>query len=171
MAECPICGKRIVPASGRIDSEILLAGEFPGAEEMMRGVPFVGETGKVLEYELFLVGINMRECRLTNLWQHYKPASKKVETYQSCYDQFVMELIKEMRGRKVLLMGSENANTFLPMKISACAGLLVESALFPKDVQFVQMCVNPAVAINAGGTVGELRLAIQKFARRINENK
>ncbi len=164
MVTCPICQQRIVPASGPISSDVLLVGEFPGFEELQRGVPFVGEAGKILEYELFLVGLNLRGFRLTNLWQHMKP-KKMDETSQQCFNQFVVELTKEMRGRKVLLMGSENANTFLRWKISDCSGLLVESPLFPNDVVFVQACVNPATALH--GTVGELRHAIQKFAERI----
>jgi len=126
----------------------------------------VGEAGRILEYELFLVGLNMREFRLANLWQHTKP-KKMDDVSQRCFDHFVIELTKEMHGRKVLLMGSENANTFLRWKISDCSGLLVESPLFPKDVIFVQACVNPAAALHEN--VGELRLAIQKFAKRIKE--
>ena len=163
MATCPCCGKVIVPAAGPLDSDILLVGEYPGHDELRRGIPFVGEAGHILEHELFLVGMNMREYRLTNLWQHFKP-SKMDDTSRGCLDEFVIALTKEMRGRKVLLMGSENANLFLQWKISDCSGLLVESALFPNDVQFVQACVNPASVLH--GNVGELRLAIQKFAER-----
>ena len=170
MAECPVCGKRIVPAWGDTNSDVLIAAEFPGNDEMRRGIPFVGEMGAVLEYELFLVGVNLREFRIANLWQHYKP-TKMTEEGQECYNHFVGDLVKEMKGRKVLLMGSENANTFLSMKISECSGLVVNSPLFPKDVKFVQMCVNPAVALQKGGTLGEVRLAIQKFARRCKEVK
>lgn len=165
MAECVVCGRRVVPAWGNPESNILIAGEFPGEIEMQRGIPFVGEMGKVLEYELFLVGMNLREFRLANLWGHYKP-KKMDETSQECFSHFVSDLVKEMSGRKVLLMGSENANTFLSWKISECSSLLVESPLFPKDVVFVQMCVNPAIALQKGGTLGEVRLAISKFAER-----
>lgn len=166
MATCEVCGQRIVPASGPVDSDVLLVGEFPGRDELDRGVPFVGEAGRILEYELFLVGLNMRDFRLANLWQHPKP-DKMNEISQQCFDRFVVDLIKEMRGRKVLLMGSENANTFLRWKISDCSGLLVESPLFPKDVVFVQACVNPAAALHEN--VGELRNGIQKFYNRLGK--
>ena len=45
-ANCPQCKKLLIPAYGT--GCVLLVGEFPGFEEVKRGVPFVGRTGDVL---------------------------------------------------------------------------------------------------------------------------
>jgi uracil-DNA glycosylase family 4 len=138
MATCPICQQRIVPASGPISSDVLLVGEFPGFEELQRGVPFVGEAGKILEYELFLVGLNLRGFRLTNLWQHAKP-DKMNETSQQCFNHFVVELTKEMRGRKVLLM-ERNATTFLRWKLVIVQACWWSPHIFRMMLYLTGMC-------------------------------
>jgi uracil-DNA glycosylase family 4 len=161
MDNCPVCNSRIVPACGRIESDILIVGEFPGADEMERGAPFVGTAGEILNYELGRVGIDMWSCRLTNMWLHYM--NKEI----GCFEYGLKELTLEMAGRKVLLMGSELCNYFLGEKVSKLYGLVVESALFPRSMQFAMIAPNPGIALHQ--PVGELRLSIQKFAHKSKE--
>ena len=158
---CPVCGSTLVEPYG--DSDILLVGEFPGDKEMQRGVAFVGEAGAILSYELNRVGIDLWACRVTNLWQHYQ--NKEI----GCFEYGLKSLTMEMAGRKVLLMGSELANYFLGEKVSKLYGLEVQSPLFPRSIQFAMVAPNPAIALHQ--PVGELRLSLQKFARKAKEVK
>jgi len=154
---CLICSQKIVPAYG--EGDMLLVGEYPGTDEMAQGRPFVGQAGRILEAELMRLGINMnRQCRLTNLWQHYKTKSPE------CFQHFVKDLTPEMAGRKVLLMGSDLSAYFLGEKISDWSGLEVKSSLFPRSTQFVMMSQNPASCLHS--PVGEFRLALEKYVRR-----
>jgi len=45
---------------------IMLVGEGPGAQEISRGEPFVGEAGKLLRWLLENAGIDRDECYITN---------------------------------------------------------------------------------------------------------
>ena len=158
---CPVCGAKLVLPFGREDSNVLLVGEYPGLEELRRGIPFIGQAGEILDRELSRVNIQMGQCRVTNLWQH------ELNKNQECFTEGLKSLTKEMDGRKVLLMGSELASFFLNDKVTRWSGMEVQSALFPRSVEFVMMSVNPALCLHQ--PAGEFRLAIQKFAERCKE--
>jgi len=161
---CSICGAMLVEPAGRESSDVLLVGEYPGEAEMQMGIPFVGDTGKLLEYELMRAGLDINTCRMTNLWQHYKSKD------EGCLNYMVRSLTLEMAGRKVLFMGSDLLLLFLNDKVSDWAGLEIKSPLFPKSTQWVMCAPNPGYALHA--TIGEVRLSLQKFVknvRRLNE--
>ena len=157
---CEFCGDRLVPAyRGRND--ILIVGEYPEIEDSNNGVPFRGQGGEILRYELSRVGNNIWDNNLCNFWLHDKNKNN------DCFEMGVMALTREMAGRKVLLMGSEMSRYFLSKSITDVSGLEVKSPLFPNSVQFVMMSVSARSALHS--TVGELRHAIETFIRRCNE--
>ena len=64
-----------VPGIGPKDARIILVGEAPGAEEELRGEPFVGSSGKLLNDCLANVGISRSECYLTNVMKTRPPGN------------------------------------------------------------------------------------------------
>ena len=56
-----------VPARGNIRAKIALVGEAPSFEEERLLEPFVGPSGHLLNEQLSKVGINRRDCWLTNI--------------------------------------------------------------------------------------------------------
>jgi len=56
---CPLCGQRrqAVLGVGDLDPDWLFIGEGPGAEEDVKGEPFVGQAGKLLDNMLAALGI------------------------------------------------------------------------------------------------------------------
>ena len=167
---CPICDRQMVATSGP-PSEILLVGEFPGPEEVIKGVPFVGKAGDVLKDELTKAGISYRTCRVTNLWSHNKPSEKK-EYYAEDFDFHFKRLMEEIsKAKYVLLMGSELAPIFTGHNVSDVAGLNligeVESKIpLPKSLKVCVFAHNPAFVFH--GPVGEFRQAIQRFKELIS---
>lgn len=65
-------------AVGPSDARIMLIGEAPGAEEEVRGMPFVGASGKELRRMLAQAGIDMDTTYRTNVF-HVRPAGNDVE--------------------------------------------------------------------------------------------
>lgn len=148
------CGKSIVPAHGPIDSPILLCGEFPGLEEVKQGRPFVGPSGRILRSELMRVGINLSDCRVTNIALHMFPED-------GCYTYGMEQVINEARGRRaILLLGSECSRIFLEKSVLQVSGLVVKSKYL--DAPVIVVAPNPAIVIS--GTLGEFRLAVERFA-------
>jgi uracil-DNA glycosylase family 4 len=64
---------RTVPAEGPPRARIAIVGEAPGQQEESMGRPFVGGAGKMLSAMLDSVGINRRECYVTNVSNERPP--------------------------------------------------------------------------------------------------
>ena len=153
---CPYCEEPLVlPYKGRNDW--LLVGEFPDEIDSDRGVPFSGEAGSILKYELSRLGVNMWDCSLTNLWLHDKSKNEQ------CFEAGVKSLTLEMAGRKVLLMGAECAKYF-GYAVNDVSGLVVTSPLFQKSTQWVMMANSPGIVLHR--PLGEFRLSLKKYIDR-----
>jgi len=161
--ECPICkADNCVPARGNKNSPVLIIGEFPGKEETKVGKPLVGPTGRLLASELLKCGgIDIKTFRLCNLWLHEPNGNKE------CFQYGINKVLEDCKDKKViLLLGSETVKFFCDVNVSDVSGLEVVSQYL--SAPLVMASVNPAIAFKAGG-IGEVRLSLQKFARRLEE--
>ena len=74
------------------------------------------------------------------------------------------QVIKEAKGKQaILLIGSDTIKYFCDLKVHNVNGLEVKSNYF--SAPLVMACVQPATVFH--GCVGELRLGLNKFAKRI----
>lgn len=67
-----------VPPSGPYDADILVIGEAPGKEENDEGIPFVGDSGKLLRGTLKDTGFDEGRIRFANLSNH-RPNDNRFE--------------------------------------------------------------------------------------------
>lgn len=161
---CPVCAEKICPPSGHGD--VLILGEHPGRAEIEAGRPFATHhmyvtAGKVFRTELAKVGLDLARFRVTNLWLHEPNGNE--DCFKVGYDM----ALEEAKGKKaILLVGSDAVDTFTSLKVSDVCGLQVESAILSAPIIYAM--VNPAVALHGRG-IGEVRLAIQKFAARLEK--
>jgi uracil-DNA glycosylase family protein len=65
-----------VPGKGPSDARIMLVGEQPGDEEDLRGRPFVGPAGRILDQCLEAAGLKRDEIYVTNAVKHFKWAPR-----------------------------------------------------------------------------------------------
>jgi len=65
-----------VPGYGNVDAEILFIGEGPGANEDREGLPFIGRSGKYLDYLIDLIGLNREQVFITNVVKHRAPDNR-----------------------------------------------------------------------------------------------
>lgn len=71
---------RTVDGAGPVPARIMIVGDFPGAEDTIRGLPFQGSAGAELRRMLADAGIPIEECYMTNLF-NFRPASGSGEEY------------------------------------------------------------------------------------------
>ncbi|WP_371669827.1 UdgX family uracil-DNA binding protein [Streptomyces sp. NBC_00289] len=76
-AECRGCplhrdATQTVFGAGSADARVMLVGEQPGDQEDLRGEPFVGPAGKLLDRALAEAGIDPGEAYVTNAVKHFK---------------------------------------------------------------------------------------------------
>ena len=69
----PVClahvrpGKKVVFGVGSIDAQIMLVGEAPGADEEVRGEPFVGPAGQLLTKMIQAMGLQRQQVYIGNI--------------------------------------------------------------------------------------------------------
>ena len=123
----------------------------------------------MLRAELFRQGINIDDCRRTNLWLHEPTPKRDKKLYEQELNWHFQQLMKEMYGRKaVLLMGAEPRRMF---DVSYATCTPVRSSLVPAEVKVLCVSPNPAVALRTNAVIGTLRLAMQNFAEAIYDER
>jgi len=90
--KCPLWkGRRnAVPGAGNTDTVVLFVGEAPGYWEDVKGLPFVGAAGKVLDMLLRSIGLPRDSVFITNVVkcrppENRDPLPNEVETCTSLY--------------------------------------------------------------------------------------
>ncbi|MEQ8672429.1 MAG: uracil-DNA glycosylase [Aggregatilineales bacterium] len=67
---------KAVPGYGDPSAEILFIGEAPGFYEDQQGLPFVGKSGRYLDYLLTLIGMKREQVFITNVVKHRPPDNR-----------------------------------------------------------------------------------------------
>lgn len=65
-----------VPGYGDASADILFIGEGPGHNEDQQGLPFVGRSGRYLDYLLELIGLERSQVFITNVVKHRPPDNR-----------------------------------------------------------------------------------------------
>lgn len=152
-----LCGRKMVSPVGPKDATILVVGESPDFKDLQVNMPFVSERGDVLRAELSSVGIDLRHCRLTFVWRHAPEKDCKGH---------MGDVLREMKNCPyVLLIGAGTMKAFAIDGLDTRIGLPMSSVFFPAEVKIVVGVTNPPTH----SAIGEFRLALQKFKRRIDE--
>ncbi len=107
---CPALGKsrtQVVFGSGNPQAEILLIGEAPGFQEDKQGLPFCGESGKVLQELLASIGLTRDDVFITNTIlcrpeNNRNPAPEEVKNCSERLDA----LIKIMKPKVIVTIGN-----------------------------------------------------------------
>lgn len=168
-SRCPKCGKLLIPPFGNSAAPYLMVGDFPGYHESIAGVPFAfrrkpteTRSGDILRDELNRVGISIQQALLTNLWQHQKDE-------KGCDLALHLNPLTTLFTDRthVLLMGSDVTQALIGEKVNVVSGLQVKVPGFSK----VRFWVSPNPALAMSQPIGELRLALSRFAEDTKRKK
>ena len=64
---------------GRKNADILFVGEGPGEQEDLKGEPFVGAAGKLLDEMLSIIDLNRSNCYIANIVKCRPPRNRDPE--------------------------------------------------------------------------------------------
>jgi len=85
---CPLAKTRInaVPGDGPVPARILFIGEAPGRNEDIKGIPFVGRAGSILDGLLEGIGVARDEVFITNIVKCRPPKNRDptAEEIEAC---------------------------------------------------------------------------------------
>lgn len=170
METCSICNCALIrdtmPSENytRLKPMALIVGEFPGDEEVRRGLVFAGATGQILMRELARAKLPINNFWYTNLWLHKPKISGGKVVNSPCLNLMKERLNEKIRSATfVLLLGSELSKVYLNHGVMEYSGLRVSIPEFENQIIYVGP--NPAICMHEGA--GEFRLAIRRFAEAL----
>ncbi|MBN1236444.1 MAG: uracil-DNA glycosylase [Methanotrichaceae archaeon] len=113
---CPLCEGRnfAVPGSGPAPAEIMLVGEAPGREEDLKGLPFIGRAGKLLDGALGQAGLERSKVFITSVIKCRPPQNRKPKKAE--IDQcrpYLQAQIDILHPKIICLMGNTAAMAIL----------------------------------------------------------
>lgn len=111
---------RVVPGSGPGDSRIIFIGEAPGKDEDLRGEPFVGRAGRILEEALEDAGVNRSQVYISNLVKCRPPGNRKPHKDEvvACTSLYLESEIKKVSPLVICALGQTAAETLLREELS-----------------------------------------------------
>ena len=113
---CPLWERatQAVAGEGPADARIVLVGEQPGDEEDLKGRPFVGPAGRLLDQLLEEAGIDRRSVYVTNAVKHFKwePRGKRrihktpAQQEVAACEIWLRSELEHLRPRVVVALGA-----------------------------------------------------------------
>jgi DNA polymerase len=106
--------KRLCFARGNEDARIMLIGEAPGREEDLKGKPFVGPAGQLLDLMLAAIGLAEEHVYITNTiyWRPPGNRTPTQEEVQACAP-FLARQIELKAPQVLMLLGGAAAKSVL----------------------------------------------------------
>ena len=76
--KCDLCKSKInyVLGTGSLNSNIIFIGEAPGYNEDIKGIPFIGKAGKILDDLLLSIDLNRDDVYITNILKCRPPKNR-----------------------------------------------------------------------------------------------
>ncbi len=117
--KCTKCGlhkgrTQVVFGSGNLKSKIVFVGEAPGYDEDIKGEPFVGRAGKLLESTLAKIGVKRSEVYIANIIKCRPPENRKpaFEEIVACISHLLRQ-IQFIKPQVICALGSVAVNSLL----------------------------------------------------------
>ena len=107
--KCGLCEKRthVVFGVGNRNADIMLIGEGPGEQEDLKGEPFVGPAGKLLDDMLSIIDLDRnRNCYIANIVKCRPPQNRDpLETEQEACIGYLRNQVALIRPKIIVCLG------------------------------------------------------------------
>lgn len=105
---CGLCETRhnVVFGVGKRDADILFVGEGPGEQEDLRGEPFVGPAGQLLDDMLSIIDIDRTNCYIANIVKCRPPRNRdpREEEQEACIG-YLRNQVALIRPKVIVCLG------------------------------------------------------------------
>ena len=104
----------LVFADGNLESNIMIVGEGPGANEDKEGLPFVGRAGQLLDKMLESINLDRKNVYITNVVNYRPPQNRKPTDKEILkYLPFLKRHIEIINPKILILLGSTALNSII----------------------------------------------------------
>jgi uracil-DNA glycosylase family 4 len=110
---------QIVFGVGNPNAELMFIGEAPGADEDLKGEPFVGRAGQLLTNMIKAMGITREDVYIANIIKCRPPGNRQPERdeCETC-SPFLMRQIEAIKPKVIVALGAVAAKTLLAVSAS-----------------------------------------------------
>ncbi len=106
---CPLGDTRtcLVFGVGRPDADVMFIGEAPGRNEDLKGEPFVGAAGKLLDELLASIGLDRSDVYIANILKCRPPGNRnpQPDEIETC-TPFLREQVRLIEPRVIVTLGN-----------------------------------------------------------------
>ena len=146
---CPLCNlsrtrNNAVPGEGQVSARLMFIGEAPGKNEDLKGRPFVGAAGRILDEAMKNAGLERSEVFITNVVKCRPPGNRVPEEEErlACRPYLQRQMLL-LSPKIICILGSTAYASILGGKsITASRGKII----MQKDQRYF-LTVHPAAAI------------------------
>jgi DNA polymerase len=166
--KCPLykTAHHPVPGDGSPEAKIIFIGEAPGAEEDEQGLPFVGNSGKLLDKLLNTIQVNRSDVFICNILKHRPPGNRDPlpEEIKVCtpYLKAQLEIIKP---KVIITLGRFSMNYFFPEESIS----RVHGQIRKLNWQGIDLIIIPVYHPSAGLRNGEMLTALRSDFLKIGD--
>jgi len=177
ISECKKCplyksATNHVPGAGNSEAETMIIGEAPGFFEDQKGLPFVGNSGKLLDKLLSSINMSRQEAFIANILKHRPPDNRPPlpEEIKVC-TPFLKAQIQIIKPKIIITLGRFAMNYFFPLdSISRVHGQIKKIKWQELDLTIIPV-YHPSAGLLNGSMLRDLEIdfhTIGKFLGKIN---
>lgn len=149
--KCPLAKGRThaVPGAGPTNADIMFIGEGPGYNEDKKGLPFVGQSGHLLEEFLAMIKLTRDDVFIGNVVKCRPPGNRDPEPLEMdvCTKNYLFKQIEMIDPKVIVTLGRFSMGLFFPKaKISQIHG----QAKFENGRYFLPLFHPAAILRNMG---------------------
>lgn len=159
---------QVVFGVGNPHASIMFVGEAPGANEDLKGEPFVGAAGKILNDLLQSANLSREDIYIANVIKCRPPENRDPEPdeVETC-KPFLMQQIQLIRPKLVCTLGNWATQTLLERKVGITK--VKAQAFYMKDFVLFPL-LHPAAALHQGGLLETLKTDFKKLKEFLDRN-
>lgn len=114
--KCGLCETRhnVVFGVGPETADVMFIGEGPGEQENLKGEPFVGAAGKLLDDMLSIIDLSRQNCYIANIVKCRPPRNRDpLETEQDACIDYLRNQVALIRPKIIVCLGRISATRLI----------------------------------------------------------
>ena len=147
-----------VPGSGNPEAKIVFIGEAPGYFEDQQGLPFVGNSGKLLDKLLNSINLTRADVFICNILKHRPPNNRDpLPAEISVCTPYLKAQLEVIKPKIIITLGRFALNYFLPLdSISRVHGQVRQLSWQGIDLNLIPV-YHPSAALRNGSMMAALK--------------
>ncbi len=161
----------LVFGDGSANAKVIFLGEAPGRFEDLKGLPFIGAAGKILDLLLESINLKREDVFITSVL-HYRPPNNRQPKPEEikAFAKYLDQIIEIINPKVIATLGNFSLNKFLPeAKISKVHGVPQEIKWDNKSLTLLPL-YHPAAAIYQRTLLETLKEDFQVIKKVLTSN-